>query len=296
VQTFADQRFVRATAGTLSWQGVDADGEPADPGTVTIGVTSSDGSTVIAAATATSGATTNPRTKALTVAQTANLDRLTATWTVSGVAVATTNVDIVGGVYASVATIRATDTVLASVTVDPTATLTRARTAAEQLFESVTGVAWVPRFDVVRLNGTGTSRILLPWPQLRRVRWCRIYSDATTYTSLTAGELAAIPADPAGVAVRTDLGVWPAGAANIEIGYEHGYDRPPQDIVDALVKTVRRGARRFDNGLPDNATSLQLTDVGSVSLATPGIGSWHTGIPEVDEVLKRRSHRTPGVA
>jgi len=64
------QRILRATAASLSWQPLDGDGEPADPGTVTVGVVSSDGATVVAAGTATSGSASDPRTAALTVAPT----------------------------------------------------------------------------------------------------------------------------------------------------------------------------------------------------------------------------------
>lgn len=293
----ADQRVVRAAAATLTFQGVDADGEPADPGTVTVGVTRADGTTLVAAGTATSGTGTNPRTYALTASQTADLDYLTATWTASGVVVGRTFVEIVGGVYASTALIRGMDAVLGNAGTDTTADLIRARQAVERLFESVTGAAWVPKFDTCRLDGSGTGSLLLPWPMLRSVRWCRIYSDDTTYETLTADELAAIPADEAGIAWRTDGQFWPAGRRNVQIGYEHGADRPPVDMIEQLVVAVRKGARRFDNGLPEQATFVNFAEGGSATLATPGVGQWHTGIPSVDEMLKRYAqHSSPGIA
>jgi hypothetical protein len=44
MESFADQRIVRGAPATIRWQGVDQDGESADPGTVTVGVTRADGS------------------------------------------------------------------------------------------------------------------------------------------------------------------------------------------------------------------------------------------------------------
>ena len=293
---YATQRVVRATAATIEWQGVDQNGEPADPGTVTVGVTRADGTTLVAAGTATGGSGTNPRTYALTVADTADLDYLTATWSVSGTVVGRTFVEVVGGVYATTAQIRSMDTVLGDAGQDTPDQLIRARQAAERMFESVTGAAWVPKFEVERIDGTGRFTLALHWPMLRRVRWCRIYTTATTYETLTADQLAAIPADDAGVAVRTDGYVWPVGVSNIEIGYEHGADSPPVDMVEQLVLAIRKGARRFDNGLPEAATVIQFAEGGSATLATPGLGIWVTGIPSVDEMLRSYNRKTPGIA
>ena len=295
MHTFADQRIVRGAPATISWQGVDQDGEAANPGTVTVGIMRADGTVLVAAGTATTGSGTDPRTIALTAAQTATLDLLTATWSVGGVAVGSSVVQIVGGVYTTLTAIRGTDSVLADRVRDSDESLKRARASAERLFESVTGVAWVPAFDVCRLDGTGTQEIALPWPKLRRVRWARIWTDEDTYDDLEPGDIAAIPADDSGIAVRTDLDWWPRGRRNIEIGYEHGYDRPPSDMVDGLVQTVRQNARQHDNGIDPRATTL-VFEGGSATLATPGVGNWHTGIPVVDDMLRRYNHTTPGIA
>ena len=287
----ATQRVVRATTATIEWQGIDQDGEPADPGTVTIGVTRADGAAVVAPGTATDVVGT-VRRYTLPVSATANLDRLTATWTVSGVAVGTTSVEVVGGVYASVAQIRTVDPVVSNLVTDSTDVLKNARAAAESLFETVTGVAWVPKFDVVRLDGTGRHELALPWPQLRRVRWCRIYSTETTYDTLTADQLAAIPADDSGIAVRTDGYVWTAGTRNVEIAYEHGYDVPPADLRDALIQTVRANARQFDNGIDPRTTQVVMEGM----TATIGASDDLTGNPAVDATLRRHSHKIPGIA
>lgn len=292
----ADQRIVAATAATLTWQGVDADGENVDPGTVTIGVVRSDGTEVVAAGTATTGSGTAARTRTLTVAQTANLDRLTATWKVGADTVATTVVDVVGGVYVPISEVRATEPALGNAATDQLTRLKVVRSIVETMFESATNRAFVPRFNTVRLDGTGTPTLVLPHPELRRVSWARVYSDATTYTSLTAGELAAIPADRAGLAVRTDANTWPTGVRNIEIGYEYGLDLPPPDIRQAAILAIRSQANTFRSGIPDRAISWQPAEGGNVVLATPGLGIWVTGIPAVDETLKRWTWHSVGIA
>lgn len=290
------QRVVRATTATLSWQGVDQDGDEADPGVVTVEVVRADGTPVVAAGTATGGTGDAPRTVTLTPPQTADLDLLTCTWkNTDGVTVGSTVVHVVGGVYASLKEIRARDRVLSDPGTDAVATLRRARSEAEHQFEKTMGQAFVPRFDVARLNGSGRATLTLPWAALRRVRYVRVWSGRT-FTSLSVDEVAAIRDNEAGIAVRPDWSVWPWGRANIEIGYEHGHDVPPPDLQRALIQYVRRGARRHDNPILDQATSFTMVEGGTLSLATPGVGKWTTGIPDVDVVLMAYTVDEGGVA
>lgn len=289
------ERVVRATAATISFQGVDQYGEPANPGTVTIGVVDSQGNEVVASGTATTGTGTSPRTYALSVSNTANIDQLTATWTVSGVVVGTTKIDVVGGVYVDIATIRATEPALTSATDYPAASVRQARAEVEYMFEDACSRAFVPRFCVERLDGTGTPRLPLSYPSLRQVRWCRIYQSATSYITLSADQLAAIAGSEAGVAVRTDVDVWDVGTKNIEIGYVHGWDMPPPDLRRAAIMAVRHQLNQFKSGIDSRATSFQPIEGGNVILATPGVAQWHTGIPQVDEVLKRYRFHKPSV-
>lgn len=292
----ASQRILRASSALLSWQGLDADGNEADPGTVTVEVVRSDGDTVKAAGTATIGTGTDPRTVALSASETASLDLLTARWSVSGVEVAETHHEVVGGYYVSVGEVRSAERSLADGSQYPTPLLNACRSEVEHLFESVCAVAFVPRFAVERLDGNGQGFLLLSWPQLREVRWCRVWTSDTTYTELTSGELAAIRADRAGIAVRSDNKTWPCGVRNIEIGYTHGYDTPPADLKKAAIRAIRHQANRLKSAVDERATTFTMLEGGTVSLATPGMGIWHTGIPEVDETLRRYSHRTPSIA
>lgn len=290
------QRLLRATAATLSWQSLDYEGNENNPGTVTVQVIRADGTDVIAAGTATAGTGTSARTIALTASQTATLDRLTVKWTSAGVLLAETHHDIVGGVYITAAQIRDAERSLTSVDVYPTSLLNEARGEVERIFEDVCGVAFVPRFEVERLDGRGYTQLALSWPQLRTVRWCRIWEDDVSYTLLTAAELAAIKPNRMGLALRTDGGYFDTGTQNIEIAYEHGYDVPPADLRKAAIRAIRHQVNKLKSSLDDRATSFTMMEGGTVTLATPGVGIWHTGIPEVDETLKRYSHRLPGMA
>jgi len=291
----AHERIVAGTAATISFQGVDQDGEPGDPGTVTVGVVRSDGSTVVNAGTATSGSSTSPRTYALTAAQTATVDLLTATWKVGSTTVGTTLVEVVGGVFVRIADVRGIDRVVADASIDPLPHLKRVRSRAEQLIETETGVAWVPRFSTVRLDGNGQGALLLPEMMLRSVRWCRLWTDGTTYSSLSAAELAAIPADNVGIAWRSDGASWPCGVRNVEIGFEHGYATPNQDIAEACRMLLRDFARLYDNALSTRQTGFSVDGIWS-QVVTASVRGAATSNPEVNAILTRHSHQVPGVA
>ncbi len=294
------QRILRATTATLSWQPLDSDGEPAtsDPGTVTVGVTTSDGTVLVAAGTATSGSSTAERTYSLTPAQTADLDVLTATWTVSGTTVAVTTHDIVGGFYCRTDDIRDREPSTADRSRDTSNALVATRNEVECMIESACGGAsFVPRFATTWQHAVEVRDLLLPVPWLRAVRWLRIWSDNETYTALTDAECSAIPSADSGIA-RLPYHV----TGRIEIGFEHGMDYPPLDLRRAAIAAMRDGAQVARSGIPARAMSMQMADGSSAVFATPGRsmgrdgGRWVTGIPSIDEVLARYDMSIPGVA
>jgi hypothetical protein len=297
----ADTQIALGVVSTLSYQFTDDDGDATAPaGVVTIGVVDADGTVVVAPATATAGTGSDPRTYNL-AAQTA-LGLLTATWSDAGDSSTHRQlVEVVGAFYFSVAAARAADTSLASTTKYPAATIIRARREVEAQCEQITGVAWVPRYRRARVDGTGVCELVLPDMALRSVRSVRVYSDGDTYTEFTADELAAIPvgdgeAPLAGIATRTDGGVWTAGRQNIVVEYEHGYDRPPFDLAEAAIIHLRHQLNSTKTGLTDRATAFQPVDGGNVLLATAGRFGFETGIPHVDAVYARYDHRVDGFA
>jgi hypothetical protein len=276
----ADQRILRGVAASLSWQPVDSSGEAADPGaTVTVGVVTSAGTEVLAPGTSTSGSGASPRTVALTAAQTADLDLLTATWTV-GSSIYTTTAEIVGGFYFTIAQARSSDPSLRDDTRFPTDSLVTAREAVEDEFERICGVAFVPRFSQEIAEGAGVVRV--KWPRIRTVRSIEAWSD-DAWTATT--DLASyVPTEQGSIIgeFRCDR--------RYRIAYEHGYDQPPGDVVRVAKARLRNIASQPTTGIPDRATSYAITDGGVYALDKAG--PFKTGIPEVDGVLGRYDQRT----
>lgn len=292
----ADEQVLRGSAATITATFRDQDGDAAEPAaTVTVGVADEAGTTVVAAGAATTTVSTGVRSYTLTPAATADLRVLVATWT-DGTTTTTTRTEVVGGYYASVRAIRQSDPVLDDPRKYPAAAIVAARRAVETEFEDFCGVAFVPRYRRVRLNGSGREELVLPDTELRSVRSVREYDTDNNYEAFTATELAAIPANPAGLAVRTDGDYFERGDRNVVVEYEHGYDRPPQDILEAFFLRVRDVLNRSNRGVPDRATTFTSDVGGTYSLLVAGRGGSVTGIPDVDVALRRHSRKVPGIA
>lgn len=280
----ADSRILAGTAATLSWQPVDSDGEAAAPdGAVTVGVTRADGTVLVAPGTATLGAGTAPRTLALTPAQTATLDILTATWTDAGGGTATTVHEVVGGYYFTIAEARILQSDLADPGKYPTATLVAARAQVEDEFESITNLAFVPRYGRRRVPGSGRCELVLRDRLVRTVRAVWGYSTATTYTAFDAGQLAAIvPADSGVIAYS---GAFARGTDYV-VAYEYGWDRPPGDIKRVALVRLREVVNESKSPIPSRASQFTSQEGTLVFATIPGLEK--TGNPQVDAVLGRR--------
>ena len=292
----ADEQVLAGTAATISASFRDQDGDLAEPaGTVTVGVADEAGTAVVSAGTATATGSTGVRTYTLTAAATSVPKVLVATWT-NGTTTTTTRAEVVGGYYASVRQVRDSDAVLDDPRKYSAAQIVVARRAVEREFEDFCGVAFVPRYRRVRLDGTGRDELVLPDAELRSVRSLREYDEDGNYEAYTAAELLAIPASRAGVAVRTDGEIFERGRSNVVVEYEHGYDRPPTDVLEAFFLRVRDVLNRQNRGVPDRATTFTSDVGGTYSLLVAGRGGSVTGIPDVDVVLRRYSRRVPGIA
>lgn len=282
----ADSRVLIATPATLTATFYDGGETAADPGTVTVTITRSDGTAVVSGA-ATTGAGAAARTYALS-AQT-RLDHLTAVWTGTvGGRQLTTRHEIVGGFYADLSEIRALDA-LANTTKYPEAVLSRARWQAEAKFEDATGVAWVPRHDRQTAFGDNTTQVLLRWPRPRSL-------IAVTVNGTTASDLTLFSLYDTGIVERTSGAIWPRGVTstgNVTVEYTHGYDRPPEDLRQAFMTYVRYLVLDTTSRIPDRASSYS-TEFGTFQLVTAGFLR-PTGLPEIDVVLNEHSHRVAGI-
>jgi hypothetical protein len=286
------QRIVRATAATLQVTLTDQDGEPEDAaGAVTVAVATADGAEVLAAGTATS-AGAGVYTVTLTAAQTVDLNLLTATWSTGGNVVASTLHEIVGGVYFSVAQARAADAAITASAYD-NATVQAARAEVEQQCEAICGVAWVPRYQRATLTANG-GHLVLPTPMVRRIRTVNDVDTSTgVLTPWASTDVTPISVGRSGV-ISSARGF---GSGTVVVEWEHGYDRPPADLVKASILHLRHQLNTFvTSSLIDRATQVQTIEGQNMQLATPGRFGFDTGIPVVDAVYQRYSHKIPGVA
>jgi len=283
---WADQTVLARAAATIRWASVDQDGSPADPGgTVTVDITNSAGTAVATGLATTGGTPTFEYTAALTAAQVgAQPEQLTATWKTGSTVLATTVIDIAGGVYFTVAEARAHDPNLVDAAKYPAARISATRRVVERECELICGVAFVPRWRVVTVDGAGDRDLSIPVAMVRTVR-----SAVVDGTALSAGEVADLTVDGAARAVwQPDGHVWPHGRRNVVLGVEHGHTSPPPDLVEAtlwrlydLLQTPLR-VRDLDRAMRMTVATGQTYDLAKPSALT-------TGLPAVDAVYARYS-------
>jgi hypothetical protein len=290
----ADQRIRRATPATLAVVWSDQDGDDADPtAPVTVGVTRADGTVLVAPGTAAAVADSTV-TVALSVAQTAILDWLTATWTDAAGVVLTTVVEVVGGYYLSIGDIRALKNIESNFdAVD----IIEARRWFEDGFEQYCGTAFVRRYRLISVWGEGKDYIDLPDrnPQspLRLLQFglIQLTGIALSNTVVTADGRLQRYFPYFSNATDDQWGRWsdrfPAGI-RITVGYEHGLSSPPGRVRDAAKVAIR------DKLLTDNTGSrdyAQITEVGTVIRSSlPGPGR-PFGIPYVDRIANEMRER-----
>ena len=257
----------------------DASGNIVDPGTVTIGITRADGTTLLAAGTATSGGGAAARTYTLTTTHTSLLDVLTVVWTSSTYGPRTPEyVEVAGGFLFTVAEFRALGSAYANTTNYPTARVVEMRTTVEQALEDACSVAFVPRYAYETINGPGGYSLPLKWPKVRTVRSASYTASGTT-TALTAGELALLTwADWGGLAGYG----WTAGYGNWRVGYEHGHDRPPERIKRAALILAKRW---ITPGAADDRAINVTNESGTYALFQAGVRGHTFDVPEVQAAV-----------
>lgn len=285
----ANQRILQGRAATLTVNLTDYNGVTADAvGTITVGIVGLDGTEVLAAGSATTHpGPTGVYQRALTAAQTADLNQLTVTWTDSGGGDTVTTVDIVGGYYFSVQEARQSDATLGGQAAYTDADVIRVRQEVEEECERITGRAFVPRFARAILSGRGTSYVFLPTGDLRSVR--QVLNDGT---ALTGPEIAGLVLTEHG-AIMHDSGVFTLGFGSVVIDYEYGWDSPPADLKRAALTRLRHRLNMAKSGIPDRA---RFREEEGLRYGIIPIGPDTTGIDEVDAVYQAYSLRAPVVA
>lgn len=293
----AVQRILRGAAATLTYVHEDANGVQSTPASApTVGVTRSDGTVLIAAGTASTTVSPGVYSVALTAAQTATLDELTATWTIGGVTAAarTTTHLIVGGFMFSIADLRAFEPGLEDELNYPATAVIAARCAVEDEVEWICDRSFVPKYERVTINGTGDTTVLTGVPDIRTVRSLRVYSapGSSSYTSFTAGQLAQLTWTADGELRRNDSDVFDVGFGTVVVELEHWYQLT-DDMRNAALLRCASILREPNSAVPDRATRYQRDDGWEFDL-TGGDDEFTTGIPDVDRVYGRRSRRKQG--
>lgn len=273
--------ILKNTSATLS-NTFYVDETPTDAtGNVSVTVYKEDGTELVASTTATHGVTGVYST---ILAPQANCDILNLKWTGTfGGAVQTvyTEVEVIGGFIASVAEIRAQDS-LSDTTKYPLATIRQARAEAQELFENYCGRSFTVRYARDVLDGDGTSEVWLRNGDLSRV--IEFKEDGT------ALNLSTLVITSAGRITRASGSFSTLNKANLVIRYEHGMARVPADLKRAFLTYVRYVLLDAYNRLPDRTLSYNADGL-YVQLAQASANR-PTGLPEVDSVLIRYQQPT----
>lgn len=301
-------RVLKRTPETIQVQ-FESDGAASDPGSTTIGIVNDVGTTVVASGTATGGATTAPRTYALTSTHTASLDRLAATWTTTNYGAQVSYIEVVGAHLFSVSEAREFDPpttvgtgALNSTTNYPTLLIEETRARITDEFERICGVSFVPRYDRAVVHGSGRAYQHVYTSQTPRHPALYLSSirnietlDTTdmTWTAFTADELAEVQIEEGGVIRRASGEAFESGHGNIRVTYEYGLPVVPLAIKRAALTLCRYLL------VPSNLserTMQQSSQFGSIQLATAGRYGDYYGIPSVDSVLDRYCEHVPVIA
>jgi len=209
------------------------------------------------------------------------LDSLTLDWSgsVGGSTVTVRDyVEVCGGFLFDLGEVRSEQGI--SSTTWPAAKLAAKRTQVEQECERICRRAFVPRFEREVLSGNDSPRLGLKRSEIRAIRAVTISGDVWT-----APEIATLGFSDSGVLSMPDGAAWPLGLRNIVVEYEHGWDAPPEDIVDAAKLRLQSLLPRAKSGVPSRTTSY-TTDTGNtyrLSLPTKDT----TGIPDVDGAYQK---------
>ncbi len=216
----------------------------------------------------------------------ASPDLLTLTWagTFAGVArTVRTLVEVVGGHYFSIGTLRSSDSVLGAAAGKPLTDavwtnpmLIDARRDAELEAMRLTGHSCVTRAGTERM--VSRQGILVPrYGQVRAVRSAR---DAVTGATI----------DPTPWTIegswRTSLYTGLAHGQAVDVVYEHGCTDPPTQVVRACLVRARHMLARLASKLPEQTERFTVTDQGTLYVALPT--STSSGNAHVDAAY--RSH------
>ena len=266
-------------------------GGDADSG-VTVTIVDADGNPVVTGAPATHSGVAGSGAYVYSLAPQAAMTWLTVTWTgtFGGVVQSITTgagqadgtpaeVQVAGDHLFTISELRNfADRVLFDPAKYPDQTLIDARSRTTQMFEQFCGVAFVPRYGRVTLDGAFSRSLWLP-----RVKVTKLRSVSLNGVALSQADLNQIAVYSYGRLDR--LALWPPDVVgqNVVVGYEHGYSAPPQDIARVGMMLTRYDFTT--NQLADRFISMS-NELGVIRQAIPN-EECPTGIPVIDATLRR---------
>lgn len=276
--TEAELRVTLYVAG----EATDADESP----TVTITADSTGTAIVTDAATTKPSGTTGVYAYKIAPNLIPDVDLLRAVWTASIGGTAgqefTTVAEVVGGY---ITTLDAIERAAVGVTLTPD-DLVRGREYAERWLEDECKCAFRPRYRREQRDGKGRTKI-----KLERPRPLALRSVTIGTTTLTAAELAAITLKPSGALYRS--AGWASGEGNIVVIYEHGFEHPPEPVVNAATRLAAHYLTPNPMSYDERATRID-TEAASYSLVTPGQRGAVHSLPEVNAVVDDYGYRSAG--
>jgi hypothetical protein len=289
------QRAVVGSAITLEYVHRDQHGDRAEASstpTVTVTRRSTGAAVTVGAVTAPQPDEVPVYKAVIAAANNDRLDELVATWTVDSVGHARV-VSVVGAPYFSLD--EAEDTGYETYA-EPDAVRQRtARLIAERECERIVGRVYVPTFrqHQVLISPRAGADLVVPDYQLRDLIAVDEYNtDGTTIDySWTAANLAAVHLDEGGIITRL-AATW--SPCLTKIGYEFGFDQPPEDIREAVIRRWRYHLAHPASAIPDRAISFSVGEGGTFRLSTPGPN--RTGDPDVDAIYLSPEHHIAMVA
>jgi hypothetical protein len=187
-------------------------------------------------------------------------------------------VEVVGGFLFDLGDVRTEQGI--SSTIWPAAKLAQKRNQVEQECERICRRAFVPRFEREVLSGNDSERLGLKRSEIRAIRAVTVAG-----TVWTAPQIAELGFTDSGVLFRPSGVAWPLGHRNIIVEYEHGWDAPPEDIIDAAKLRLQSLLPRAKSGIPSRATSFVNDNGATYRLSLPTKDT--TGIPDVDGAYQK---------
>lgn len=196
----------------------------------------------------------------------------------SGTYVEEVPVEVVGGFLFSVKQARGTEESLSDSAMFPAAEIIDKRESVEAEFERVTRRSFTTRVKYREFTADGSGVEWMLTPDAQAIEAATLNgADVSDLTGWSVSTLGAV--------------TYPTGCNGVRSGdvirvrIRYGFVTPPPDVQRVGAIRVADLINQEDSGLPDRATTWQPQEGGTFRLATPGMGKWQTGIPEVDTVL-----------